>query len=99
VAYATKWHGSHLYRSRSGSSDGSSSSGYRAAGAAELSGAVWRKASASTANGDCVEVAHFPAGSIAVRDSKDKAGAILTFGQDSWQKFLDEVRRSPFPAA
>jgi Domain of unknown function (DUF397) len=43
-------------------------------------------------------VACFPAGGVAVRDSKDKAGAILRFSNDSWQQFLDEVRQRPFPA-
>ena len=77
---------------------GSSSSVLRGEGAADLSGLAWRKSRASTTNGDCVEVACFPAGGVAVRDSKDKAGAILRFGHDSWQLFLDEVRHSPFPA-
>jgi hypothetical protein len=63
-----------------------------------LSGLAWRKSRASTTNGDCIEVACFPAGGVAVRDSKDKAGAILRFSHDSWQQFLDEVRQRPFPA-
>jgi hypothetical protein len=68
------------------------------AGAAELRSLAWRKSRASTANGDCVEVACLPVGSVAVRDSKDKAGPILRFGHDSWQQFLNEVRHRPFPA-
>jgi len=68
------------------------------AGAAELRGLAWRKSSASTANGDCVEVACLPVGGVAVRDSKDKAGPILRFGHDSWQQFLEEVGHRPFPA-
>jgi hypothetical protein len=67
-------------------------------GAAELRGLAWKKSSASTANGDCIEVACFPAGGVAVRDSKDKDGAVLRFNHDSWQQFLDEVRHRPFPA-
>lgn len=67
------------------------------AGAAELRGLAWKKSSASTANGDCVEVACLPIGGVAVRDSKDKAGAILRFSHDSWQQFLDEARHAPFP--
>lgn len=63
-----------------------------------MTGLAWRKASASTANGDCVEVACLRVGGVAVRDSKDKAGAILRFGRDAWQQFLDEVRYRPFPA-
>jgi Domain of unknown function (DUF397) len=68
------------------------------AGTAELRGLVWMKSSASTANGDCIEVARLPVGGFAVRDSKDKAGAALRFSHDSWQQFLDEVRQRPFPA-
>lgn len=64
----------------------------------DVSGLAWRKSSASTTNGDCVEVACFPAGGVAVRDSKDKAGGILRFGRDSWQQFLDQVRHGSFPA-
>lgn len=67
------------------------------AGAAEFRGLAWRKSSVSTANGDCVEVARLPLGAVAVRDSKDKGGAILRIGHDSWQQFLDEVRHHPFP--
>ena len=43
----------------------------------DLSGANWRKSSASGANG-CVEVA-FVEGQVAVRDSKDRAGPVLVF--------------------
>jgi hypothetical protein len=70
----------------------------RCAGTTDLPDLAWKKSSASTTNGNCVEVAYFPAGGIAVRDSKDKAGAILRFGHDSWRQFLDEVRQGSFPA-
>lgn len=81
-----------------GASAGSSPLAAGDEGAAGLATVVWKKSSASTANGNCVEVARFPAGVIAVRDSKDQAGAILRFGPDSWRQFLDEVRQGPFPA-
>jgi Domain of unknown function (DUF397) len=57
-----------------------------------LSAADWRRSSASTANGNCVEVAYLPDGQAAVRDSKDKTGPMLRFGQDEWQGFLDGIR-------
>jgi Domain of unknown function (DUF397) len=82
----------------SGPSADSSSPVCGDAGEAELRGLAWRKSSASTANGDCVEVACLPVGGVAVRDSKDKAGPILRFGHDSWQQFLEEVGHHPFPA-
>ena len=52
---------------------------------------VWRKASASTANGDCVEVATVPAG-VLVRDSKDPAGPRLAFTPAPWRAFLARVQ-------
>lgn len=67
------------------------------AGTAELRGLTWKKSSASTANGDCIEVACLPVGGVVVRDSKDQAGAILRFSHGSWQQFLVEVRHAPFP--
>jgi hypothetical protein len=82
----------------SGSLTGSSPSVRRGEGVADLPSLAWRKSSASTTNGDCVEVACFPVGGVAVRDSKDKAGPVLRFSRDSWQQFLYEVRHRPFPA-
>ena len=38
----------------------------------------WFKSSASSSHG-CVEIAHLPDGGVAVRDSKDRHGPILTF--------------------
>ncbi len=48
----------------------------------------WRKASASYANGDCVEVANLPDGRIAIRDSKDPDGPVLQFSASAWRAFL-----------
>jgi hypothetical protein len=58
----------------------------------DMSGAVWRKSSYSGANGgNCVEVA---AGSrtVAVRDSKDSGGPLLTFGRQAWERFARQVK-------
>ncbi len=56
---------------------------------------VWRKARSSTAHGACVEVAN--AGHIvAVRDSMDPQGAILTYAATQWQSFLDGAKRGEF---
>jgi predicted secreted Zn-dependent protease len=55
---------------------------------------VWRKSSAS-AQGNCVEVA--AAGeSILVRDTKNRAGAVLTFTPAEWQAFLTGVNAGEF---
>ncbi len=52
----------------------------------------WRKSSYSANQGDCVEVAALPDGGRAVRDSKDKAGPILTFTSAAWREFLQAVK-------
>lgn len=72
----------------SGDSPASSSGGEDAA---RLPGAVWRKSSASSVNGNCVEVASLSA-SMVVRDSKDKNGPILQFSRDEWSQFIGEIQ-------
>ena len=56
------------------------------------SGLSWRKSSYSMGNGDCLEFAPIPAGGAAVRDSKDRSGPILLFGESSWQAYIDGIR-------
>ncbi|HEX6359113.1 DUF397 domain-containing protein [Actinophytocola sp.] len=41
---------------------------------------IWRKSSFSAGDPNCVELAHLATG-IAVRDSKDPDGPVLTFAQ------------------
>jgi Domain of unknown function (DUF397) len=54
----------------------------------------WRKSTLSGEN-NCVEVA-FLDGRIAVRDSKDHQGAVLTFTAAEWRAFLDGARDGAF---
>ncbi|MEU8013674.1 DUF397 domain-containing protein [Micromonospora parva] len=55
----------------------------------DLSGAVWRKSTRSGDNGgDCVEVATNLPGVVAVRDSKDSTGPLLTFTAQAWTVFI-----------
>ncbi len=61
-----------------------------------MEGMVWRKASKSTSNGQCVEVAHLDGGRVAVRDSKDPSGPVLVFTPGEWDAFLDGARRGEF---
>jgi Domain of unknown function (DUF397) len=73
----------------SGDSLASSSGGEDAGGSPSM---AWRKSSASSVNGNCVEVATLSAGRMAVRDSKDKNGPILRFSRDEWHQFMSEIQ-------
>ncbi|WP_416902705.1 DUF397 domain-containing protein [Micromonospora echinospora] len=55
----------------------------------DLAGAAWRKSTRSGGSGgDCVEVAHYLPGFVAVRDSKDPNGPALAFRTGSWSAFV-----------
>jgi hypothetical protein len=51
----------------------------------------WRKASYSTGNGACVEVASYDK-VLAVRDSQNPTGAVLFCDPPNWQAFISGVR-------
>jgi hypothetical protein len=54
---------------------------------------TWRKSSYTSASGgNCVEVAQFPAASIAVRDSKDPEGPKLLFSLGEWRAFISGIK-------
>ncbi|MFI7552405.1 DUF397 domain-containing protein [Micromonospora sediminimaris] len=56
---------------------------------AELIDARWRTSTRSSTNGgNCVEVADNLPGLVAVRDSKDRDGAVLVFGPAAWRTFV-----------
>ncbi|MGW0962998.1 DUF397 domain-containing protein [Streptomyces gelaticus] len=52
--------------------------------------AKWFKSSHSNGNGNCVEVAYL-ADAVAVRDSKEQAGPVLTCTSKGWQTFIGSV--------
>ncbi|GAA4196662.1 hypothetical protein GCM10022252_44350 [Streptosporangium oxazolinicum] len=58
--------------------------------------ADWRKSSLSGTGNDCVEVATNLPGLVAVRDSKDPSGPVLTFTPKSWNNFLTGIRANDF---
>ncbi|GGM30703.1 hypothetical protein GCM10011608_14130 [Micromonospora sonchi] len=59
----------------------------------ELTGARWRKSSRSGSSDQCVEVATNLSGVVGVRDSKNPAGAVLTFEPYAWRVFVAALPR------
>jgi hypothetical protein len=59
---------------------------------ADLSQAIWRKASLSAYNGGCVEVAVNLPGVTAVRDSKHPEGGAHVVDRASFARFLVDVQ-------
>lgn len=54
----------------------------------------WRKATASGNNG-CIEVSPLRDG-VALRDSKDPDGPMLTYTHHEWSAFLDGAKKGEF---
>ena len=63
--------------------------------APELGQAVWRKSSRSNGQGQCVEVADLGQ-TVAMRDSKHPAAAVLVFPAAAWAAFIDTVKAGDF---
>jgi hypothetical protein len=57
---------------------------------------AWRKASASSDQGACVEVAPVAEGWVALRDSKNPEVAPFFFTPAEWSAFQDGVRGGEF---
>ncbi|WP_020576964.1 DUF397 domain-containing protein [Actinopolymorpha alba] len=53
--------------------------------------AAWRKSSFSVHQQNCVEVAPVDGG-VAVRDTKDRQGPVLTFPAGEWKAFTSSVK-------
>jgi hypothetical protein len=72
----------------------------------DLTGATWRKSSFSGGNGGtCVEIAFVPGPDkssgrvVAVRDSKNPGGSVLTFAPAEWAAFTLGVQHREFDLA
>lgn len=57
---------------------------------------AWRVSSYSGQNGSCVEVARNLPSFVAVRDTKDRGGLVLTFAADAWRDFTAGIRDGEF---
>lgn len=54
---------------------------------------AWHISSRCMSNSQCVETAPIPDGSgVAVRDTKDRAQGMLTFGMDDWSSFIGALK-------
>jgi hypothetical protein len=51
----------------------------------------WRKSSRSNGSGQCVETAS-AGNAVAVRDTEDRDGVILTITAEVWQRFADGLK-------
>ncbi|MBT2469544.1 DUF397 domain-containing protein [Streptomyces sp. ISL-66] len=61
-----------------------------------ISGAVWRKASASNPFENCVEFAQLADGEVAVRNSRFPGGPALVFTPSEVIAFLDGAKKGEF---
>lgn len=55
---------------------------------------AWRKSRHSTSGNDCVEVAGLAVAGVAVRDSKDPAGPVLTLSRTVWEGLLVGIKQN-----
>jgi hypothetical protein len=56
----------------------------------------WRKSTASNPSGNCVEVAALPGGSVAIRNSRHRAGPALVYTRAEIAAFLAGIKNGEF---
>jgi len=59
-------------------------------------GLVWRKATASTDHGACLEFAETRTGDVLVRDSKDPNGDVLVFTRREFAAWINGAKMGEF---
>ena len=59
-------------------------------------GLAWVKSSLSYAYGNCVEVASYPGGDVAVRNSRFPDGPVLRFTPAEWDAFIGGAHQGEF---
>jgi hypothetical protein len=69
---------------------------YNGMPATQLSGAAWRKSSASNSQGACVELAKLSSGEFAVRNSRHPAGPALIYTEAEITALIDGVKLGEF---
>ena len=72
------------------------SNAYNGMPATELTDVTWQKSRHSNPNGACVEVAHLPGGSIAVRNSRFPSGPALIYTPAEIAAFLAGAKDGEF---
>jgi Domain of unknown function (DUF397) len=56
----------------------------------------WKKSSFSMSNSHCVEVASLPDGGVAVRNSRDRGGPVLSYTPAEWRAFMHGAKDGEF---
>ena len=69
---------------------------YNGMPATELSGAGWRKSSASNSQGACVELAKLASGEFAVRNSRNPEGPALIYTRAEIAALIEGVKMGEF---
>ncbi|MCX4673656.1 DUF397 domain-containing protein [Streptomyces sp. NBC_01381] len=62
----------------------------------DLTNAPWKKASASSSNGGCLEVALLGNGYVAIRDNEDLGNAPFIVTEHVWRCWLDGAKHGEF---
>lgn len=58
----------------------------------DLTAAKWRTSTRTNGGGACVEVADNLPDGVAVRDTKDRGGPVITFSPSVWKAFVGAVK-------
>jgi Domain of unknown function (DUF397) len=57
---------------------------------------TWRKSSYSGGQGNCVEVRTSQLDAVAIRDSKNVPGPVLTVNDQTWSAFVQGIKHGEF---
>jgi hypothetical protein len=62
----------------------------------EIVALKWRKSTRSIGNGQCIEAARLSDGRLAMRDSQDTCGPIISVTQRGWHSFVNGIKDGEF---